>query len=411
MAEAEYGRWAVERVREALGIFRSVFIAGVRQCGKTTLARQLRLPDCEWRTLDNSAQRTVALEDPAGFVVRQTSGTMIIDEVQKAPVLLPEIKRVVDEDKSKGQYLLTGSADVKKLPTVEESLAGRMGTIRLRPLTHGEIAGNRPTFFQRAFAHEFPSSVRGYSKREVLSLAFRGGYGETLEMPQRAKRQWFKSYLDALLLHDVRELMDVRAYQVLRKMMEQMLAYSARFFSEEDFTTGLGIKHETFARFLAILQTLYLVDEVPAWCSGDYGRINKRSKYFAADTGMIAAVLGWKEDDVYLDSDRSGKLVESWVYNQLVAQLDLDSDTSIFQYRDRQKREIDFIVEAGDGSRLGIEVKAGSDVGEGDFRHLKWFRDNLAKDKPFVGIVAYTGETTLPFGKDLYAVPVGTICS
>ncbi len=125
---------------------------------------------------------------------------------------------------------------------------------------------------------------------------------------------------------------------------------------------------------------------------------------------MIAAVLGWKEGDVYLDSDRSGKLVESWVYNQPVAQLDLDPNGSIYQYRDRQKREIDFIVESDDGSRLGIEVKAGSDVGEEDFRHLKWFRDNLAKDKPFVGIVAYTGETTLPFGKYLYAVPMGAIC-
>jgi len=411
MKETEYNRWAVEIVKESLSVFRSVFIAGVRQCGKTTLTRQLQLPAGEWRTLDNSAQRKVALEDPAGFVQRRSSGTMVIDEVQKAAVLLPEIKRIVDEDKSKGQYLLTGSADVKKLPAVTESLAGRMGTIRLRTLAHGEILGNEPTFLKRAFAQDFLPVMKGYSKRDVLSFAFRGGYGETLEMPPRAKKMWFKSYLDAMLLHDIRELMDVRAYQVLRKMMEMLLAYSARFFTEEDFTTGLGIKHETFVRFLSILKTLYLVDEVPAWHCSDYDGINERPKYFAADTGMIASMLGWKEDEVYLDSDRSGKLVESWVYNQLAAQLDLEPDFAVYQYRDKQKREIDFIVEAADGALLGVEVKAGSDVGDDDFKHLKWFRDNLAKDKSFTGVVAYTGETTLPFGKNLVAVPMGALCS
>jgi len=164
-------------------------------------------------------------------------------------------------------------------------------------------------------------------------------------------------------------------------------------------------------RFLSILKTLYLVDEVPAWHSSDYDGINKRSKYFAADTGMIASMLGWKEDEVYLDSDRSGKFVESWVYNQLAAQLELEPDFAVYQYRDKQKREIDFIVEAADGALLGVEVKAGSDVGEDDFKHLKWFRDNLAKDKSFTGIVVYTGETTLPFGKNLAAVPMGVICA
>jgi len=205
--------------------------------------------------------------------------------------------------------------------------------------------------------------------------------------------------------------MDVRAYQVLRKMMEMLLAYSARFFAEVDFTTVLGIKHETFERFMSILKTLYLIDEVPAWRGSDYEGINKRSKYFASDTGMIASMLRWNEDDVYLDSERSGKFVESWVYNQLVAQLELDPDYTIFQYRDKQQREIDFIVEADDGSILGIEVKAGSDVGESDFKHLKWFRDNLTEGRSFTGIVVYTGEMTLPFGNNLAAVPIGMICA
>ncbi len=409
MAEKFYKRWAIENVKEALSIWRSVFIAGVRQCGKTTLARQLGVQG-EIRSLDDSSLLEVANEDPAGFVRRPAGKTMIVDEVQKAPKLLPEIKRVLDSDNSKGQYLLTGSADIATLPAVTESLAGRMGTVRLRPLAQGEINGVTPNFLDCAFNHEFPSTLEGFDKAAILKLAFTGGYPEALELGQRSKRQWFKAYLDAILLHDIRKLMDVRAYAVLRKMMDAMLARSSKFFTDSELAGALQIKQETFVRFLAILKTLYLIDEIPPWQSSDYDGIGKRSKYIAADTGMMAAVLNWNIDDIALDSDRSGKIVETWVYNQLAPQIDLNADFHISQYRDSRKREIDFIVENDDGRILGIEVKSGSAVGKGDFAHLAWFRDNIAKSR-FTGIVFYAGSHTLPFGENLYAVPLGTLCS
>ena len=410
MNEKLYSRWAVESVKDGLSIWRSVFIAGVRQCGKTTLARQLKV-DGKIRSLDDSALLDIANEDPAGFVKRPSGKTMIVDEVQKAPKLLPEIKRVLDSDNTKGQYLLTGSADIKTLPAVTESLAGRMGTIRLRPLAKGEIDGKAPNFFERALSEDFPATVNGFGKAAILESAFDGGYPEALGLRPRAKRQWFKAYLDALLLHDIRKLMDVRAYVVLRKMMEAMLARSSKFFTENELTSALQIKHETFVRFLAILKTLYLIDEIPPWQDSDYADVGKRSKFIAADTGMMASVLNWNIDEVSLDSDRSGKIVETWVYNQIAPQLDINPDYSISQYRDSRKREIDFVVESGDGCILGIEVKSGSAVGKGDFAHLSWFRDNIVKQRRFIGIVLYTGEHTLPFGKSLYAVPMGTLCT
>ena len=410
MSKTEYKRWASDSVKEALKVFRVVFVSGVRQCGKTTLTKQLAFPDSELRSLDNSAMKKVASEDPAGFVKRMRPGPLIIDEIQKVPSLLSEIKLVVDENTTKGQYLVTGSANIKTLPSVTESLAGRMGTLRLRPLAHGEVAGNVPTFIKRAFTGDFPGVVKGFSKADVIRLAFRGGYGEALDLSSRAKRLWFKSYLDAMLLHDIRELMDVRAYQTLRRMAEDLFARSAKFFDATEFTSAYGIKQETFNRYMSILKTLFLVDEVEAWHETDYDGLGKRSKYFAADTGMMASVLNWNEDEVNFDSDRAGKLVETWVYNQLAPQVDLEADLSITQSRDKQKHEIDFMVTGVGCTTLGIEVKAGSDVGKNDFKNLAWFRDNIAKDKLFTGIVLYAGDTTLPLGKNLYAVPLGAIC-
>lgn len=406
----EVTRWAVNQVGKALDIWRCVYIAGARQCGKTTLAGQCKRLETEYRTLDDAMLLRVAKSDPAGFV-KHSGRTLIVDEVQKAPELLPEIKMAVDRDSAKGQFLLTGSANLPLLPAVTESLAGRMGTIRLRTLAEGEIRGVEPTFVRRAIARDFPAVFPELDKHDVLELAFRGGYPEAMELDLESRRAWFESYLDSLLLHDIRELMDVRAYRALRALAEAMLARSARFFTDNELSAALSVKHETLVRFQSILKMMFLVEEVPAWTKADYDGIVKRSKWFASDTGMMASVLGWREKDVYFDDDRSGKAVESWVQHELSAQADAAGGLRMFHYRDQKKREIDFILESADGTLVGVEVKAGSAVRPDEFKHLAWFRDNMSKGRNFTGIVLYSGRVVAGFGKDLYAVPLSALCS
>ena len=82
---------------------------------------------------------------------------------------------------------------------------------------------------------------------------------------------------------------------------------------------------------------------------------------------------------------------------------------ALYHYRDREKHEIDFLIEREDGAILGIEVKSGSSVGKNDFKHLEWFKKNLVKEKLFIGIVVYTGEAVLPFGEGFWAVPMGDL--
>lgn len=406
----EIKRWAVNQVDKALGIWRCVYVAGARQCGKTTLCRQCNELETEYRTLDDSMLLRVARTDPAGFV-KHSGKTLVVDEVQKAPELLPEIKMAVDRDPAKGQYLLTGSVNLPLLPAVTESLAGRMGTIRLRTLAEGEIRGVEPTFVRRAFARDFPAVFSELGKRDVLEIAMRGGYPEAMELDRESRIEWFRSYLDSLLLHDIRNLMDVHAFRTLRDLAEAMLARSARFFANNEISAALAIKHETLVRFQSILKMLFLVEEIPAWTKSDYDGIVKRSKWFASDTGMMASVLGWRENDVCFDDDRSGKAVESWVHHELAAQADAAGGVRLFHYRDQKKREIDFVMEAADGSLVGVEVKAGSAVRPDEFKHLTWFRDNLAGGRNFTGLVLYTGNVTVGFGEGLYAVPVAALCS
>ena len=110
------------------------------------------------------------------------------------------------------------------------------------------------------------------------------------------------------------------------------------------------------------------------------------------------------------DSDRLGKLMETFAYNELAAHVDAShGQYELKHYRDRQQREIDFVIERDDGALLAVEVKAGSNVGKNDFRHMKWFKENLAKDRPFVGLVLYSGEYVASFGNGMQVVPFGCL--
>ena len=122
----------------------------------------------------------------------------------------------------------------------------------------------------------------------------------------------------------------------------------------------------------------------------------------------MASLLNWNIEEVILNPDRAGKLVETLVYHELSIQGEM-CGAKIYHYRDRENREVDFIVESEDEQIACIEVKAGSAISKSDFKHIEWFRKNIAKDSNIVTIILYTGENTLSFGDGLLAVPLAAL--
>ena len=120
-------------------------------------------------------------------------------------------------------------------------------------------------------------------------------------------------------------------------------------------------------------------------------------------------LLNYRLDDILLDHDRSGKIIETFVFNQLAAFCDLEKSFLLRHYRDRTGREIDFVIENDRGEILGIEVKSSSSYSASDARHLLWFKQNIVKDKPFTGIIMYTGENTISLGYNIYALPMAAL--
>ncbi len=404
-----FNRWQTDRVKHQLACRRGVNLTGARQVGKSTLTEMLNLQNARRWSLDDDDVCKAAADDAKGFVKHGDGETIIIDEIQKVPSLLNAIKMIVDKDNAKGQYLLTGSANIRFAKMVKDSLAGRLGTVRLRPLAFAEIKGNMPDFIDVAFNRGFEGrNFRGIGKRDILHFAFEGGYPEARELSQPDRQDWFKTYLDDLLTKDIQDITEIRKVETLRKVATSLMAHSAQFLAVNELSAKAELAKVTLQNYVAALKALYLFDAVPAWAKSDYELIGKREKLFATDSALVANLLRWNEDEAYIDEGKNGKLVETWAYNQLSAIAETGLDYSISHYRDSNKREIDFLVERTDGALLGIEVKTGSALGAGDFKHLKWFAKNLAKGE-FTGIVLYSGEHTLRFGEGFYAVPLAAL--
>lgn len=399
-------RWQEQNLKDALNERRGVHLTGARQTGKTTLSHFVSGEGVRLLTLDDEKYLSAAKSDPLSFVERGDAPTFVIDEIQKAPELLNAIKIKIDQDNTPGQYLITGSSNLRFVKAVKDSLAGRLGRIKLRTFSLGEILGGKGNFLNMAFQRDF-SPGQKLGKREVIHHAFCGGYPEPLNFSVRSRKSWYAEYIDDLLTKDIQDVTEIRKIDALKKTADWLMAYSSKLFELKDLCAASQLGKETIGNYITALKTLYVIDEVPAWSKSDYVKIGKRSKYFAGDSGLVANLLGWDEDRVYYDADDCGKLIETWVYHELAVLADLDIGYEIFHYRDSDKREIDFIVEAENGDLLGIEVKAGT-VYPDDFKHLKWFSKNLAKTK-FTGIVLYSGNDVLSFGDGFYAVPLALL--
>ncbi len=400
-----YPRWQIRVVNTLLQERRAVMLTGPRQCGKTTLARGLVSDDFLYRTLDDETIRQAAEADPKSFVTHG-AGTLIIDEIQRVPALLPAIKLALDWDNRPGQFLLTGSVAVQNLPSVQESLAGRIANVRLRPLTQAEMTVEHPAFLKAAFGRNFEKGGVHLDRPQLIDAAFRGGYPEAIRLVEQRRSRWHRDYIAALLDRDLRDIAQIQRMDAMRALIRTVAAWSGKLMDVSAIGSGLSIRRATLESYLNALETLYLIERVPAWTRTDYGRVGKRDKVFMTDAGLAASILRWRRADIHLDPDRLGKLFETFVFAELATQIDAaDGRYTLHHYRDREKREIDFIIEREDSALLGIEVKASATVTKGDFKHLAWFRDGPGAGTAFTGIVLYSGELTASFGDGLWAVP------
>jgi hypothetical protein len=403
-------RLAARRVAEALADTPVVMITGPRQAGKTTLARTFAGKGRAYITLDDDTVLAGAYGDPAGFL--RGVERAVIDEVQRAPALLRAIKRSVDADRRPGRFLLTGSANLLTLPRISESLAGRMEVINLLPLSQVEIHRGKPAFLASAFAGRVAKPGRAVTGAELASIVLTGGYPEMYrrqEMPRR--KRWARGYLKALVQRDVRDISDIEKLDGMLRLFRTLAHRSGGLVNFAQAGAQVRLDEKTARKYLAVLEQLFIVRRVEPWLRNRLKRLVKTPKLHFLDSGLLGASLAATPQHIAKQRAIFGPLLETFVFSELLKQLDWhDHSGEVHYYRDKDQDEVDFVLEADDGSVVGIEVKAAATVGPGDFKGLR--KLVAASGDAFrCGIILYDGDQLVPFGERLYAAPVSCLWS
>lgn len=398
------------RIEAALADTPVVLLNGARQTGKTTLVQALAdTRNAAYFTFDDVATLASARSDPAGFI-RDLTGPVVLDEIQKAAELFPAIKLAVDRNRKPGRFLLTGSANVMILPRLSESLAGRMEVIPLFPFSSGELAGVSETFIGGLFAGERNKGKQKTTGLTVVERVARGGYPQAVEREEPSRRSsWFASYISTLLQRDVRDLARVDALHALPNLLKLLAVRTGGLFNLSDVGRDARLPHSTLTRYLVLLEALFLIHRLPAWSVNLGKRLVKTPKLHVADSGLACHLMGADGARFQQDPSLFGRVVESFVAAELLKQASWsDAPVSLYHYRTSAGAEVDLIIEKADGAIAGVEVKASATVTSGDFTGLQGLRDQLGR-RFRAGVVLYTGEQRLPFGDKLWALPIESL--
>ncbi|MDR2974579.1 MAG: DUF4143 domain-containing protein [Propionibacteriaceae bacterium] len=391
----------------------AVSVIGPRACGKTTTARQI-VPNVVH--LDQEAVAQAFREDPDA-ALKAVGEPVLLDEWQFAPEVLGAVKRAVDLGGGAGRFMLTGSVSAQLSPQ-QWAGTGRVTELRMSPMTATESQdtghkGHRLMVDRLATADADDLTTVDRSSLDIsdyVGVALRSGFPQVVNVRERSREAWLRSYRDQVVSRDAqlahRGIDSARFGQYLHAMA----LHSGAQVSAETLNRVADVSKETGAAYEQLLQRLYLLTLIPAWSSRRLQRLVKSPRRVLADAALMAAILGEDARGIVLDSELRGRVMETFVATQLLAELPFaQSRVTISHLRDGGGRhEVDFIVEYPRGRVVGVEVKASSTVSPHDARHLVWLRDRMGEQ--FIrGVVFYAGPFVRQLDDRVFALPMSAL--
>ncbi|MDR0592830.1 MAG: ATP-binding protein [Bifidobacteriaceae bacterium] len=410
-----FRRHAAMLVEEALTDTPIVVIQGARQVGKSTLAKQI----ADGRravqvSLDDADALDFAQFDPAGFVAQGADQLLVVDEAQRAPQIILPLKAEVDRDRRPGRFLLTGSSDLLRVRGAGDSLAGRAETIRLFPLSQGEIARRaEPERFVATLA-EAPNSVHGIGLQDLPERLAGGGFPEPLKRPTpRAQARWFDSYVERLASHDANEANRGRFARRFRGLLTVVAARGQSELNVARLARDSGIPETSLAEYLDLAESMYLLERLPAWGLDLLGRTIRRPKVGLVDTGLGAHLARFRPAQAGQVPGREafGALLEQFVAGELRRQRSWSpTPYELYHYREDARREVDLVVELEDSTIIGVEVKATAHPGRAHLAQLEALRERVG-GRLRRGVLLHTGRAVQHRDGWLSVLPVDSLWS
>lgn len=399
------------QIREASKFYPVVMVCGQRQVGKSTMLNHIKEKERRYVTLDDGNARRLAEKDPALFF--ETYGfPLLIDEFQRVPSILLEMKRIVDKkalegEDNNGMYWLTGSQKFKMMKDVSESLAGRIAVFDMSGLSAAEIEGREAGVFYPV-VEELRRRVQNYQPKtvhEIYEQIFRGGMPKLIATKLDRER-FYTDYINTYLERDIKELALVGKLGEFYDFLVFMAARTSMELKYSEIANAIGISAPTAKEWVSILERSGIIFILRPYYNNITNRLAKTPKMYFMDTGLAAYLCRWPNAETLEKGAMDGAFFETYVVSEIVkSYYNAGKRPDLYYYRDIDGKEIDLIFAEGD-KIYPVEIKKAKapDRADKNFSVL----DKLKKDiQP--GVILCMADEMLPFSRDVWYFPVAGI--
>ena len=360
--DMEFPRFIRPVLLKRLRDFPVVLLVGPRQSGKTTLMKEIgKEVGCHYRTFDTIVEQTTAMSDPVGYI-KNLKKPVILDEIQRVISLFLPIKEDVDlHPKEKGAYSLTGSANPLVVPTLADALTGRMAVMHLGRCHRGNYWAKKSRFSSLFFQKRSDPSKRSNArKRIVCRRACLGGFPAVIHASDDEARQaWCDEYLSLMLQKDIQDLAQIENVVHMPQLIQILAARTGTLVNYSAFASECNLSTTTLKRYMALLQSLFLVHTLPAWSLNIGKRFVKSPKVYFVDTALLLAALRFDKERLFESPLVLGKVVENFVVNEIMKQVTwVSKQVRVFHCRFQDNRsEVDLISKTGEGRLWPLKLK------------------------------------------------------
>ena len=361
-------REAEEELKILSSQFKAIAIIGPRQSGKTTLARFV-FPNMPYVNLENPDIRMYAIDDPRGFLSNYKTGA-IFDEIQRTPKLFSYLQEILDETKSNGRFVLTGSNNFLLQENISQSLAGRIAYLNLLPFTIKELIPN--------------------SDFDLNTLLFNGFYPPIYDQKPDPAR-WYSNYIRTYIERDVRQIKNISNLNTFDRFIKLCAGRIGQLLNKNNLAIEAGVDNKTIDSWLGILESSFIIYRLQPHHINYNKRIVKMPKLYFYDTGLACNLLGINDASQLDTHYLRGNLFENLIISEfLKIKFNTNLPLNLFFWRDNVGHEIDLIIDHSN-SLLPIEIKSGKTVHKEFFKNLHYWMKLTGIKK---GKLIYAGESS-----------------
>jgi predicted AAA+ superfamily ATPase len=346
-------RTAEKELRTLAGQFKAVAVVGPRQSGKTTLVR-MAFPDKAYVSLENPDTRRFAIEDPRGFIAGYPDGA-ILDEIQRTPDIFSYLQQVLDENKGKGRFIITGSNNFLLQENISQSLAGRVGYLYLLPLSINELPKHKLSVNEQIHKGFYPAMYEQEGQTEV--------------------GKYYLNYIRTYIERDVRLIRIVTDLYTFERFLRLCAGRTGQLLNMNSLAVETGVDNKTIGAWLSVLEASFVVFRLQPYHKNYNKRIVKMPKLYFYDTGVASALLGIENPaQLALHPFRGGLFENMIIVDFLKSRYNKGKPNNLYFWRDSLGTEIDLLVEKAN-SLLPIEIKSGQTITDDYFKSMSaWLR-------------------------------------